>query len=399
MPLRFAARVKHKPLGRRAEKVPAEHTLHEHVRRRQQRALEAIGAHGLDALIAVGRAFYDRPGMAAWLTNHFPPFPTAPFAPGFQGLGHAVFVLTPQRGLLVVDTPLYREELVVADEVRPSADLVAATLDVLRPLAGRRLGLADGELLPLPIWQAWQAHLSAEWVSVDEVLWPLRRVKDSYELAMLRHAAQVADAGLRAAREAAQPGATESEVCAAGTAAALAAGADFVRYLRVHSGPWSAWSTRWPQATDRRLRAGDLVVLDIIGAVNGYAFDVLRTVCVGSPTDEQARLLEAIHEATDLAVALARPGTSVRHLCESVQTLLADRGYPDAAAFLGHGIGIETVELPYLRADQDETLLAGEVLCVEPGVWRPGWGGACCEQEVVVGEDPELITSTPLWTP
>lgn len=376
-----------------------EPSFREHVRRRQQHVLEVLETQGLQVLVAVGRAFYDRPGMAAWLSNHFPPFPTAVFAPGVQGLGHAVFVLSPHASTLVVDTPFYREDLVVADEVRVSSDLVAETLEVLRPFNGNRVGLADGELLPLPLWTAWQAHLDITWTAVDRLLWPLRRVKDPYELAMLRRAAQVADAGLRAAREAVRPGATEAEVCAAGTAAALAAGADFVRYLRVHSGPWSAWGSRWPQATGRRLREGDLVVLDIIGAVGGYAFDVLRTVCVGTPTAEQAHLLEAIAQATEAAVAMARPGVTVKALCRRVYDVLAQHGFADASRFVGHGIGLETVEPPYLRDDQDDILLASEVLCLEPAVWRRGWGGASCEQEVIVGETPEVITSTPLWIP
>ncbi len=365
---------------------------HEFVRRRQERVLDVLHAHGVEAVVAVGRSFYDRPGMMAWLSHHFPPFPTAVFAPGVRGLGHALFVLTPRGSTLVVDTPFYREELIVADEVRVASDLVEATLDVLRPLVGRRVGVADGELLPLPIWRAWTARLELTWTDVDRLLWPLRRVKDTYELAMLRRAARVAGVGLRAAAEAAVPGATEAEVCAAGVAAALEAGADFVRYLRVHSGPWSAWGSRWPQATGRRLQDGDLVVLDIIGAVGGYGFDVLRTVPVGTPSDEQARLLDAIDAATAEAISLARPGVPVRRLCARVREVLADRGFPDAARFVGHGIGLETVEPPYLRDDQEETLLAGEVLCVEPAVWRRGWGGASCEQEVIVGETPEVIT-------
>ncbi|MDQ7028846.1 MAG: M24 family metallopeptidase [Ardenticatenia bacterium] len=294
----------------------------------------------------------------------------------------------------MVDTPFYREDWVVADEVRVASDLVEATLDVLRSLRGCRVGLADGELLPVPLWWAWESQLEIAWEPVDRLLWPLRRVKDAYELAMLRRAARVAAVGLQAASEAAVVGATEAEVCAAGVAAALKAGADFVRYLRVHSGPWSAWGSRWPQATARRLQPGDLVVLDIIGAVNGYAFDVLRTVAVGTPTDDHARLLEAVQAAVEVAIASARPGVVVRHLCERARSVLVDAGFPDAARFVGHGIGLETVEPPYLREDQEETLLAGEVLCVEPAVWRLGWGGASLEEEVVVGNPPEVITRT-----
>lgn len=367
------------------------------VQRRQMRALEIAAQKECDAVIAGGRSFYDRPGMMAWLSNHFPPFPTAVAAPGIEGLGHSVLVLAETQSVLVIDNPNYREDWVVADDVRAASDVGAGVVEVLQEISPARVALADGDLLPASMLARWQQTLDAAWESIDAELWPLRRVKVPAEHEALRRAAQAADAGLRAAVEAIQPGATEAAICAAGTAAALAAGADFVRYLRVHSGPWSAWSSRWPQATARELEAGDLVMLDIIGAVDGYGFDVLRTTTVGTPADEYAQLFDAIQAATDAAVARATPGMPVSTLVAGAHAALRERGYTDAAGSVGHGIGLETVEPPYLRADQDEILLDGEVLCIEPAVWRKGWGGASLEQEVIVGEEPEIITPTPAW--
>jgi len=74
--------------------------------------------------------------------------------------------------------------------------------------------------------------------------------------------------------------------------------------------------------------------------------------------------------------------------------VLAGRGFDEPGPFVGHGIGLETVEPPLLRADQSAELLAGEVLCIEPGLWRQSWGGASLEQEVIVGATPEIITPT-----
>lgn len=366
-------------------------------RRRQARVLERAYQQDIDLVVAAGRSFYDRPGMMAWLSNHFPPFPTAVAAPGIAGLGHSVLLVTETQSVLVIDNPNYREDWVVADDVRASSDVSAGVLDVLRAISPACIGLADGDLLPASMLDRWQAELDAEWKSMDATLWRMRRVKEPAEHEALRRAALAADAGLLAATEAIGPGATEAEVCAAGTAAALEAGADFVRYLRVHSGPWSAWSSRWPQATDRELESGDLVKLDIIGAVDGYGFDVLRTTTVGAPAEEYVRLFDAIQAAGDAAVAHATPGTPVRDLVAAAHTALHERGYADAAGFVGHGIGLETVEPPYLRADQDEVLLEGEVLCIEPAVWRKDWGGASLEQEVIVGAAPEIITPTPAW--
>ncbi len=168
-----------------------------------------------------------------------------------------------------------------------------------------------------------------------------RIIKTFAEQALLRRAAGVSDTGLRAARGRIREGVTELEVCAAGIAAAIEAGADFVRYLRVHSGPYSSFGSRWPQAMPRIIERGDLVRL-----ANG---------------------------------------------------LLEQDGYgKHARTFMGHGIGLETVEEPYLTPEITTPLEPGMVICVEPGVYIPGWGGASIEQEVIITEGaPTTITPTP----
>jgi len=66
---------------------------------------------------------------------------------------------------------------------------------------------------------------------------------------------------------------------------------------------------------------------------------------------------------------------------------------------MGHGIGLETVEEPYLTSEVDPVLAPGMVVCVEPGVYIPGWGGASIEHELIITEGaPEVITPTPART-
>ncbi|HYN88751.1 MAG TPA: hypothetical protein VER55_09480, partial [Ardenticatenaceae bacterium] len=212
-------------------------------RERQRRALAAAHALGCDGLLAVGRAFYERPGMLAWLSNHFPPFPTSVFQSGIAGLGHGFLVLSGRGAALLADSPHYRADRVVADSVSVWSDLGAGLTESLRPFGPARFGIADKELMPLPLWER-LLQLPIEWYPLDEALWTMRRVKSAAEQTALRRAADVADAGLSAALEQLRPGVSEAHISAVGTAAALEAGADFVRYLRVHSGPWSGWPSR-----------------------------------------------------------------------------------------------------------------------------------------------------------
>lgn len=396
------------------------------IRARQEAIRASLGQRGLDAILVVGRSFYDRVGDLAYVSNHFPPFPATVFAGGQRGLGHAL-LLIPASGpsALLLDGWAYRREMVAADEVEASPDLPALLVAVLkrRGLGGARVGLVGEDILPLAMARALGDALPAlELRRADEVVRAMRRIKSPAEQSLLRRAADIAGAGLDAAVGALRgAGAgqaeqlTERAVCAEGIARAMREGADFVRYLRVHAGSWSAVGSRWPQATERPIAPGEVVTLDIIGAYQGYQFDVLRTTVAGPPDVRPApahrRLLEAVLEAARRAAAACRPGTPCRDVVQAANGYLEAQGYgPFARTFMGHGIGLETVEEPYLTPDDPTPLAPGMVLCVEPGVYvpdgqaapggPPGPVGASIEEEVLVTEgEPEVLTRFParLW--
>jgi Xaa-Pro dipeptidase len=175
----------------------------------------------------------------------------------------------------------------------------------------------------------------------------------------------------------------------------MRAGADFVRYVRTYSGPHSAVGVRWPQATDRRMADGELLVTDVVGAYWGQQFDVNRTFVVGRrPSDRQRRQLDAALEATRAAIAAARPGVPAEALVAAANRVIEDRGFgAHARPFIGHGIGYETMEPPLLFTGDTTPLEPGMVLCVEPGIEIPGEEGVRIEEEIIVTDgEPELIT-------
>ena len=366
---------------------------------RIERVRAAAERRGWDGLLVVGRSFYDRVGHLAYLSNHFPPFPASPFVGNSRGLGHGL-LLIPVHGppTLLVDGRAYRRDLVAIDDVRADNDLVQSLIDLLteRGLGRGRLGLVGEDLFPRAMDRPLQHALpSLVLESADDVVASARTIKSANEIALLRQAAEIAGRGLEAARATILPGLDERAVCAAGTGAALAAGADFIRYLRVHSGPWAGMSSRWPQATDRQLVTGDLVTLDIIGAYQGYQFDVLRSTAVGPPSDEARRILDAGLRATEVTLAAVGPGVPVRELVKQALVSLDNSGFGSyASGFVGHGIGLETVEEPYIQSGSDAVLAEGMVICIEPSIRIPNQAGCSIEQEVVVTRDGfDLLTT------
>lgn len=379
----------------------------EEIVERQERARGAAEAAGYAALLVVGRSFYDRPGDLAYLTNHFPPFPTTVFSADNRGMGHAFFLL-PVHGspVLLTDPRKHRADLVAVDDVRAAADLGRAVVDLLKEkgLDRGRVGLAGDDILPAAFDRLFAAELPAlDLPAESSILALMRQIKSSAEQALLRRAALCADAALVAAITTIhRGGANEREVCADGFAAGMRAGADFLRYVRVHSGPWSASGSRWPQAMNRRIERGEIVALDAIGAYQGYQFDVNRTTAAGPTDAERLRLLETVLEATNRAVEACVAGARIGEIAEAAAGVVRTSPFANAlGSMMGHGIGLETVELPYIQAGDETELRAGMALCIEPGIFLPGWAGAAIEMEVLIQESgaPEIITPTPgrLW--
>jgi Xaa-Pro dipeptidase len=369
---------------------------------RQVRTRDALAPAGLAGAVALGRAFYDRPGPCAWLCGHHPPFLAAASHPGLRGAGFAALVL-PADGpsTLVCDPTGAREDIVVADEIRSADDLWGELVATLRRsgLSAGRVGLAGSDLLPADAAQLLRAELPAlELWPLDPVVDAWRQIKSPAEQELLARAAACADAGLAATIATLQDGGSERAAAAAGTAATLLAGADHVRYLRVHSGPWSERTARWPPALDRVPEPSELVMVDVIGACEGYAFDVARTIALGAPSRPRRALLEACAAASDAAAQACRVGRTVGDVLDAGTAVYAAAGLAaHARAFAGHGIGIETVEFPLLSPPaRDVELRAGMALCIEPGVTVPGVGGALIEHELVVRDGtPRLLCVTP----
>lgn len=379
----------------------------EEVLSRQERARAAAEAAGYAALLVVGRSFYDRPGDLAYLTNHFPPFPSTVFSDVNRGMGHAFFLLPILSApVLITDPRRHRVDLVPVEDVRAAADLGRAVVDMIKEkgLDRSRIGLAGVDILPAAFDRFFASELPhMHLIAENVILAEMRKIKTPAEQALLRRAALCSDAALTAAvATIKRGGATERDACADGYAAGMRAGADFVRYIRVHSGPWSAAGSRWPQAMNRRIGRGEIVALDAIGAYQGYQFDVNRTTTAGPTDAERLALLETVLEATSRAVEACVAGALVGAIADAAAAVVEKSLFANALGpMMGHGIGLETVELPYVQSGDRTELHPGMALCVEPGVFIPGWAGASIEIEVLIQESgaPEIITPTPgrLW--
>ncbi len=224
-------------------------------------------------------------------------------------------------------------------------------------------------------------------VLATNVLRRLRMIKDAAEIDALRKAGAAIDRVHARVPEFLVPGRTEADVAADIAEAIVAEGHSEVAFIIVGSGPHGADPHH--ECSDRELRAGDIVVVDIGGPYEpGYNSDSTRTYSIGDPEPEVARRYAVLQRAQRAAVEAVRPGVTAEQVDAAARDVLAAEGLAEAFVHrTGHGIGLSVHEEPYIVAGNDLELEEGMAFSVEPGVYFPGQWGARIEDIVIVTAD------------
>jgi Xaa-Pro aminopeptidase len=226
---------------------------------------------------------------------------------------------------------------------------------------------------------------SVELVPEPRLVDNLRVIKDAQELAQLQDAIDVLDRCLADVLRRIEPGQTEKQV-ARMIELYLIEHADGPSFPSiVASGPNASVPHAVP--SDRPIRAGEPVKIDIGARASGYVSDMTRTVCIGQPSDARVSEIYAIVlEAQEHVERHVCPGMTGREGDALAREVIARAGYRENFVHgLGHGIGLEVHERPSLSQSRgDEVLQPGMVFSVEPGIYLPGWGGVRIEDLVVL---------------
>ncbi|BBZ04569.1 dipeptidase [Mycolicibacterium chitae] len=224
-------------------------------------------------------------------------------------------------------------------------------------------------------------------VLATEVLRTLRMIKDPAEIEALRKAGAAIDRVHARVPHFLVPGRTEAEVAADIEKAIVAEGHSEAAFIIVGSGPHGADPHH--EHSDRELRAGDVVVVDIGGPYEpGYNSDSTRTYSLGEPSAEVAEQYSVLQTAQRVAVEAVRPGVTAEQVDAAARDVLVEAGLGEYFVHrTGHGIGLSVHEEPYIVAGNDLPLRPGMAFSVEPGIYFPGKWGARIEDIVVVTED------------
>jgi Xaa-Pro aminopeptidase len=230
-----------------------------------------------------------------------------------------------------------------------------------------------------------------ELVPTEGIVERLRLVKEPAEVARIRAACAIADDALGALlpRLAERP--TERDFALELEVEMRRRGASGNSFDPiVASGPNAAKPHARP--SDRRVEAGELVVIDFGCIVDGYCSDMTRTVSVGDPGPEARRVWDVVRDSQWAGREAVRAGADCAEVDRACRDVIAAAGWADSFVHgTGHGVGLEIHEDPRVAASARGTLETGSVVTVEPGVYLPGVGGVRIEDTVVVtpdGADP-----------
>jgi Xaa-Pro aminopeptidase len=277
-------------------------------------------------------------------------------------------------------------------DVRASGDLPGLARDglaVLLERGGRHacIGLVTGDHvideMPHSVYDVLQVGLpGSEFVSAIPLLEHARLRKSPAEADLTRRSARLADAALAATAGAVQPGRSEYEVIAAAEATARAGGAEAVLTVIAPA----ACELIGPPKT-RLIGEAEMLVVEFAAQLQGYYSQVAGVFHTGRPTAEQQEMYRAAHQGYLTGMRAARPGHTVGDVARAELAVLEQTGWLEWQAYdLGHGDGLDHPEAPAVLPTSEVPIEAGMVLCIHPGLRKPGVGGVFVGGTVLVDE-------------
>ncbi|WP_457638323.1 M24 family metallopeptidase [Oceanithermus sp.] len=311
---------------------------------------------------------------------------------GFTAPEDGVVFYTPERTVLFTDT---RYETQAPQEAWTTVEIVnpRSGYQFLQPyFNGLRVGY-ESDHLPCSRKEKIEADTEARLIPTSGVVERARMVKTEAEIEKIARAARLSDEGLQHLMQFIKPGVRE-----------LGLALELEFWLRKHGAEKAAFDfivASGPRgalphgtASEKRLAGGELVTIDFGAVYGGYHSDMTRTLALGEPPLELRRAFDAVLQALEEALAATKAGVAARELDRVARQVIEDAGFgPRFVHSLGHGVGLEIHEAPFLNSRSEEVIEPGMVVTLEPGVYLPGTGGVRIEELVVVEENGYRLLS------
>ncbi len=226
-----------------------------------------------------------------------------------------------------------------------------------------------------------------ELVASEDVVEHARRVKDDEERELIRRAQAATDAAFTGLLDRFALGVSEGWIARELERLMLEAGADGLAFDPIVAFGENAAEPHH-EPGHRVLEEGDVIKLDMGALVDGYHADMTRTIAFGQPAVELQKIHDIVRQAQQAAIDVVRAGVTGVEVDAAARSVIDEAGYGERFVHgVGHGVGLEIHEQPWLGTTQGNELPEGAVVTIEPGIYLPGIGGVRIEDMVEVRDD------------
>jgi Xaa-Pro aminopeptidase len=278
---------------------------------------------------------------------------------------------------------------------------------LLEGLGGKRIGFEAGHVsyqtyrVMRKVVQDLPEQQRPKLIATTNMVESLRTIKDAQEIAALQAAITLGDEAFAHVAQRLEPGWTEKQVAW-----------EIEKYVREHGGDALSFDTlvgagergAMPHCfpTDRKLKQGEGVVIDMGVDLGGYMSDLTRTIFLGKPDDKFTRIYDTVLAAQQTAQELVEAGMTGEQAHLLAHKVIQEAGHGEHFGHgLGHGVGLQIHEAPRLGQTSKDILADEMVFTIEPGIYLTGWGGVRIEDVVVMeggkarvmSHAPKLVTA------
>ncbi|WP_338984004.1 aminopeptidase P family protein [Spiroplasma endosymbiont of Othius punctulatus] len=286
------------------------------------------------------------------------------------------------------------KEITNVDEIINMSNATKQINDLIKQLGIKKL-IIESDWIFLNQFDSWTKSFNATLIKVDTS--KIRMIKDEWEVQQIKKACDITNKVFESVLKFVKPGMTELDLSRFVSNEFLLFGAEKLSFETIVASGEINGSMPHAKPSDRKLKIGDFVTLDMGCTVKGYCSDQTRTFALGAQIDPKLlEIYKIVFDAQQQGVNALKDGISVGDIHKTCFDYISEKGYGQYFTHgTGHGLGLEIHEEPYNAKNQTEILRAGMVVTVEPGIYIPGVGGVRIEDDLLITKDGcEFLTSS-----
>jgi len=343
---------------------------------------EKISKEGLDAFLI--------------FNNERGNFASSYYVSGFTGDYSVIVITKSEKDFIITDSRFYTQieaEVKDFEIVKLERNKIQDLLNNIIEKANIKIMGIEADRTLYSVVDNFMEKLNCKIVPLQDFLSEFREVKKDYEKENIKIAAKIATDALEETLNYIKIGVTENEVAARLEYFMKIKGSQAPSFETiVASGYRSALPHGLP--SNKKLEEGDFLVIDYGAIYNGYHSDITRTFVIGAATDRHHEIYETVRVAQEKAFKLAKSGMTGKELDNVAREYITSKGFGDYFGHgLGHGVGLEIHERPFVSYKNENPLPEGSVITIEPGIYIPDFGGVRIEDDFYLSSSGAEILS------